>query len=105
MNEIMERLRKFNQDRDWDQYHQPANLAKSIVIESAELLECFQWDNDNFNKQHVAEELADVLCYAFQLADSLNMNITEIMNDKIDKNAIKYPIEKAKGSSKKYNEL
>lgn len=105
MNEILERLRKFNKDRDWDQYHQPANLAKSIVIESAELLECFQWDNDNFDRQHVAEEIADVLCYAFQLADSLDMDIKAIMNEKIDKNAKKYPIEKAKGSAKKYNEL
>ncbi len=103
-SDIKERIRSFIKARDWDQFHSPANLAKSIVIEAAELLENFQWDND-YELGKVAEELADVLIYSYQLADVLGCDIETIMNDKLDKNALKYPIEKAKGSSMKYTEF
>ena len=91
----IDRIRRFSEDRDWDQFHGPANLAKSIVIEAAELLECFQWCDDNFNLQHVKEELADVLIYSYMMADNLDFDIDEIISEKLKKNAIKYPVEKA----------
>lgn len=105
MEQIIERLVKFNQDRDWDQFHSPVNLSKSIMIEAAELLEHFQWSNEMDNKEAVIEELADVLLYASQLAERLGVNPIEIMNNKMDKNEAKYPADKARGSSKKYTEL
>lgn len=104
MKRVIEEIRKFNQDRDWDQFHSPENLAKSIAIEAGELLECFQW-NDNYNLEEVKEELADVMNYCVQMADKLNVELEEIMLEKIRKNAEKYPVEKAKGSAKKYTEL
>ena len=103
--ETIERIRKFSDDRDWDQFHTPANLAKSISIEANELLECFQWDETNFNKEHVKEELADVLVYCRNMLDALDLDEDEIVNSKMDKNETKYPVEKAKGNSKKYDEL
>lgn len=105
LDNILYDIDKFNKDRDWDQFHAPANLAKSISIEAAELLECFQWNDDNYNLNKVKEELADVLIYALQMSLKLNLNPLEIIKEKIQKNAEKYPISKAKGSSKKYNEL
>ena len=105
IKELMELIDKFNKDRDWDQYHSPSNLSKSICIEACELLECFQWDNENFNIEDVKEELADVMIYCLQLAIKLGVNPIEIMKTKIDKNALKYPVEKAKGSSAKYDKL
>ena len=102
MEDVKKAVVKFTKDRDWDQFHSPANLAKSIAIESGELLECFQW-NDNFNKEYVCEELADVVNYAILLADKLDVNLEEIIMQKIEKNSKKYPIEK--GNSKKYTEL
>jgi len=102
--ETINKIIKFRDNRNWKQFHTPENLAKSISIESAELLECFQW-NDNFNKKEVIEELADVLIYCIYLADALNVNIEDIINDKIDLNNEKYPLDKSKGTSKKYNEL
>ena len=104
MEEVKEAVIKFTKDRDWDQFHSPANLAKSIVIESGELLECFQWD-DNFDKQKVCEELADVVNYAILLADKLNVEIEDIVMAKLKENSKKYPIDKSKGNSKKYTEL
>ena len=101
---IMEIL-KFTEDRDWDQYHTPVNLAKSICIESAELLECFQWSNEEYDLDHVKEELADVMVYCVDLVYKLGLDMDEIIHDKMQKNAAKYPVEKAKGSAKKYNEL
>ncbi len=95
---------KFRDDRDWKKFHTPENLAKSISIESAELLECFQW-NKNFNKKEVNEELADILIYCIYLVDALEINIEDIINDKIELNSKKYPLDKSKGSSKKYNKL
>ncbi len=104
MEEVKEAVIKFTKDRDWDQFHSPANLAKSIVIESGELLECFQWD-ENFDKQKVCEELADVVNYAILLADKLNVKIEGIVMAKLKENSKKYPIDKSKGNSKKYTEL
>ena len=103
--ETLDRIRKFTDDRDWDQFHSPANLAKSIVIEAAELLECFQWDNDNYNLQDVKEELADVMVYCQNLADKLGLDPDEIINMKMDQNEAKYPVDKAKGKSDKYDQL
>lgn len=105
MKETMERIKKFRDDRDWQQFHTPSNLAKAISIESGELLEEFLWDNDNFNLQNVKEELADVMIYCIHMANALDVNIEDIINMKMDKNEMKYPIEKAKGKSTKYTEL
>ena len=105
MKETMERIKKFRDDRDWQQFHTPSNLAKAISIESGELLEEFLWDNDNFNLQNVKEELADVMIYCIHMANTLDVNIEDIINMKMDKNEMKYPVEKAKGKSSKYKEL
>ena len=99
------RIRQFSDDRDWDQFHTPANLAKSIVIEAAELLECFQWSDTEYDLQHIKEELADVLVYSQNLLDKLGLDADEIINMKMDQNEAKYPVEKAKGSAAKYTEL
>ena len=105
MKETMERIKKFRDDRDWQQFHTPSNLAKAISIESGELLEEFLWDNDNFTLQNVKEELADVMIYCIHMANALDVNIEDIINMKMDKNELKYPVEKAKGKSTKYTEL
>ena len=104
MEDVKKAVVKFTQDRDWDQFHSPANLAKSIAIESGELLECFQW-NDNYDKENVCNELADVVNYAILLADKLDVNLEDIIMTKLEENSKKYPVEKSKGSSKKYTEL
>ena len=104
-NETINRIRKFTEDRDWDQFHSPENLAKSIVIEAAELLECFQWNNEEFDIQHVKEELADVIVYVQDLLDKLGLDADEIVNMKMEQNEKKYPVEKAQGSAAKYDEL
>ena len=103
--ETVSRIRKFTEDRDWDQFHSPANLAKSIVIEAAELLECFQWSVDNYDLEHVKEELADVIVYSQNLLDKLGLDADEIVNMKMSQNEAKYPVEKAKGKSDKYTKL
>ena len=103
--ETIERIRRFTTDRDWDRFHSPANLAKSIVIEAAELLECFQWSEDGYDEQHVKEELADVLVYCRDLLDRLNLDEDEIVNMKMDMNEKKYLVEKARGSAEKYDRL
>lgn len=103
--ETIDRIRKFTEDRDWDQFHSPANLAKSIVIEAAELLECFQWSDDEYDLQHIKEELADVMVYSQNLLDKLKLDADEIVNMKMSMNEAKYPIEKAKGTATKYNQL
>ena len=103
--ETIDRIRKFSDDRDWDQFHSPSNLTKSLVIEAAELLECFQWDNDNYDIQHVKEELADVIVYCQHLLDKLDFDVDEIVNMKMDQNEAKYPVEKAKGKNNKYDNL
>lgn len=103
---ILGELRRFNQERDWDQFHNGKDLAIGLAVEASELLESFLWKSpEDANLEKVREELADVLNYAFQLADKYNLDVKEIMLEKIHKNATKYPVEKAKGSAKKYNEL
>ena len=104
MKELEEKIVKFAEDRDWLQFNTPENLAKSISIEAGELLECFQWNN-NYDIEEVKEELADVLNYCIQMANKLNLDPKQIVLDKMKKTAIKYPIEKAKGTSTKYNKL
>ena len=94
--ETIDRIRKFTEDRNWDQFHSPANLAKSIVIEAAELLECFQWSDEEYDLQHVKEELADVLVYSQNLLDKLELDADEIINMKMSQNEAKYPVDKAK---------
>ncbi len=103
--ETIDRIRKFTEDRDWDQFHSPSNLAKSIVIEAAELLECFQWDDNNYYEQHVKEELADVMVYCQNLVDKLGFDADEIINMKMSQNEAKYPVDKAKGKADKYDQL
>ena len=104
-DKTIERIRKFTADREWDKFHSPGNLAKSISIESNELLECFQWDDDTFDLQHVKEELADVIVYCQNMLDKLNLDVNEIVNMKMSMNEEKYPIEKAKGKALKYDKL
>ena len=104
-NDTIERIRKFTEDRDWDQFHSPENIAKSIVIEAAELLECFQWSGTGYDRIKVEEELADVLVYCRNMLDKLGLDEDEIVNKKMEQNEAKYPIEKAKGSSVKYDQL
>ena len=104
MEELIKRIIKFNEERDWDQFHSPENLAKSISIEAGELLECFQWNNE-FDINEVKEELADVINYCLLLADKLKLNPEQIVLDKMGKTAKKYPVAKAKGKSTKYNKL
>lgn len=105
LKELSIMIKKFNEARDWDQFHSPANLAKSISIEANELLECFQWDDENYCIDDVKEELADVFNYCIQMADKLNVDLKEIVVEKLKKTEEKYPIEKAKGVSTKYNRL
>ena len=105
MEKAIERIRKFNKDRDWEQFHTPENLAKSIVIEAGELLECFQWSDSDYDLGHVKEELADVLVYCRNLLDALGLDEDEIVNTKMTQNEAKYPAEKARGSSAKYDQL
>ncbi|MDY3904042.1 MAG: nucleotide pyrophosphohydrolase [Candidatus Enteromonas sp.] len=105
LEKLMNRIDSFNKDREWDQFHSPSNLAKSISIESGELLECFQWNNDDYDIEDLKEELADVLNYCLQMANVLKVDPIEIVNAKMDKNEKKYPVSKAKGVSTKYNKL
>ena len=102
--ETIDRIRKFTEDRDWDQFHTPANLAKSISIEANELLECYQW-SDDADLEHVREELADVIVYCQNLLDKLGLDVDEIVNSKMAKNEAKYPVEKARGCAAKYDQL
>ena len=101
--ETIERIKKFTADRDWDQFHTPANLAKSISIEANELLECFQWSDTDYDLEEVKDELADVIVYCIDMLDKLGLDVDEIINRKMSKNEAKYPVEKAKGNSTKYN--
>ena len=102
---LSKRIDKFNKDRDWDQFHSPVNLAKSISIEASELLECFQWNDQDYNRDNVLEELADVTNYCIQMAQVMGVDLLEIVNAKMDKTEKKYPVNKAKGVSTKYNKL
>ena len=103
--QVKQRIDKFITDRDWRQFHTPCNLAKSISIEASELLECFQWSDTDYDLEHVKEELADVLNYCIQMSQVLNLDIVDILNAKMDKTEKKYPLEKSKGVSTKYDKL
>lgn len=106
IKEIVEALLKFRNERDWEQFHNPKDLALAINVEAGELLELFLWKNaDDANKEKVKEELADIFAFAFLLAEKYQFDVKEIVLEKIRQNAEKYPVEKAKGTAKKYNEL
>lgn len=104
MHNLIQKIKEFNEKRDWDQFHSPENLAKSISIESGELLECFQWNSD-YEIEEVKSELADVINYCLLLADKIGVDPEKIVLDKMNVTALKYPVEKAKGVSTKYNKL
>ena len=104
MNELINKLRQFRDDREWKQFHTPENLAKSISIEAGELLECFQWEK-TYKPENVKDELADVFLYCLLMADSLEVDLIDIAKLKLKKNIEKYPVEKSRGKSNKYNEL
>ena len=105
VNEVL----KFRDDRDWKQFHDPKDLAISISLEASELLEIFQWSRDDVycldKIDKIKEELADVVNYCILMADACNLDLDKIITDKIKLNAAKYPVDKAKGTSAKYNEL
>jgi dCTP diphosphatase len=102
--DVIAALREFNRERDWEQFHTPENLAKSISIEAAELLECFQW-SAKAEPAKVQEELADVLIYAYLLAEKMGLDPNKIALDKLEVSRQKYPVDKARGRSTKYDEL
>jgi NTP pyrophosphatase (non-canonical NTP hydrolase) len=106
MKDIIEALIKFRDERDWEQFHNSKDLALAINVEAGELLELFLWKNhDEANKEKIKEELADVFAFAFLLAEKYNFDVKDIILEKIKKNGEKYPVDKSKGSAKKYNEL
>lgn len=104
MKKAIEEIKKFNEERDWDQFHSPENLAKSVAIEAGELLECFQW-NSEYDSDHVKEELADVMNYCLLLCDKLELDPEIIILEKLEETKKKYPVEKSKGKSTKYDKL
>lgn len=101
---LIRAIHDFNQEMDWDKFHTPENLAKSISIEAGELLECFQWDNE-YDKDDVCEELADVYSYCLMMAESIGVDLNEVTMDKLEKTKAKYPVDKFRGISTKYNKL
>jgi NTP pyrophosphatase (non-canonical NTP hydrolase) len=102
--QVLARLQEIVDERNWSQFHSEANLAKSISIEAAELLENFQWA-DEVNRKEVIDELADVLTYSFLLADKLGVSPAQIVMDKLEQTQAKYPVDKARGRSTKYDRL
>ena len=106
INEILDALKKFRDDRDWEQFHNPKDLAVALNVEAGELLELFLWKHhDDANVEKVKRELADVFSFAILLADKYGVDIKQIILDKVAENAVKYPVEKARGTAKKYDEL
>lgn len=109
MKSTIEKINKFRDDRDWRKFHNEKDLAISISLEASELLELFQWkeskDVTSKSLKRIKEELADVFIYSIMLADNLNLEIEKIIDEKLEKNARKYPVEISKGSNKKYTEL
>lgn len=112
MRDVMNRIRQFRDERDWLQFHDPKNLAVSVAIEAAELLEEFQWKDKEqsfahaeTNRERIADEIADVAIYLLELTDILKIDLAAAIHSKLDKNALKYPVEKSRGNSKKYTEL
>jgi NTP pyrophosphatase (non-canonical NTP hydrolase) len=109
---LRDELRRFAAERDWEQFHSPKNLAAALAVEAAELLEPFQWLTEEESRRltpeqaaAVREEMADVLLYLVRLADKLGVDLGEAAREKLRRNAEKYPVEKARGSSRKYSEL
>jgi dCTP diphosphatase len=112
IEDLRDALRQFAKDRDWDQFHSPKNLASALIVEAAELLEHFQWLPSGAQSEltpgrlaAIEEELADVLIYLIRLADKLDVDLVSAARRKLEKNAEKYPVEKARSSSKKYTEF
>ena len=112
VKKITEKIKKFRDERDWLQFHDPKNMAVSIILEASELLEHFQWKTKEevekyveTNKEEISDEIADIALYLFELADNLGVDLIKAMEKKMAKNEKKYPVEKAKGSHKKYNKL
>ena len=112
LTELRDALRQFAREREWDQYHSPKNLASALAVEAAELLERFQWLTEDESRNlppaelaKVREEIADVLNYLVRLADKLDVDLLEAARDKIKVNALKYPVDKSRGSARKYSEL
>ncbi len=109
IEEIIEALIRFRNERDWEQFHDSKNLATAISIEAAELNELFLWktikESEEVDKEKIKEELADILSFCFLLAEKHNLDIKQVILDKVKMNALKYPVDKAKGNAKKYNEL
>lgn len=109
MKELMNKINQFRDDRDWRKFHNEKDLAISISLEASELLELFQWKNSEevveSSLNEIKEELADVLIYSLMMADNLNLDVEDIIKNKLDLNERKYPVEKSRGSNKKYNEL
>ena len=112
LDKIQTRIREFRDERDWMQFHNPKNLAISLVLEATEVLEHFQWKSPEQSEAHaveardeIADEIADVAVYLIELADNLGIDLEQAILGKLDKNSAKYPVEKAKGNSKKYTEL
>ena len=104
MKNLYDEVMEFVNERDWDQFHSPENLAKSISIEAGELLECFQWSGE-YDKTAVCEELADVVTYCIMMADKLGVELEDVVRNKLEKTKSKYPVEKCKGVSTKYDKL
>jgi len=106
INHIIHELIKFRNERDWEQFHNPKDLALAIAVEAGELLELFLWKSPEDAKiERVKEELADIFAFAFLLAEKYNLDVEDIVIEKIRKNNDKYPIEKSKGTARKYTEL
>jgi len=106
MNEIIDALKKFRDERDWQQFHNPKDLSLALSIEAAELLEAFLWKRpEDADLPKIREELADVFSFAFLLADACELDVKDIVLAKIKQNEEKYPVSKAKGTARKYNEL
>jgi NTP pyrophosphatase (non-canonical NTP hydrolase) len=106
MNEIIDALKKFRDERDWKQFHNPKDLSLALSIEAGELLEAFLWKQpEDADQQKIREELADVFAFAFLLADACELDVKDIVLAKIRKNEEKYPVSKAKGTARKYDEL
>lgn len=112
IKKITGKIKKFRDERDWLQFHDPKNMAVSIMLEASELLEHFQWKTKaevaeyiEHNCESVQEEIADIAMYLFELADNLGISLIDAMEKKLKKNAVKYPVSKAKGIHKKYNQL
>ena len=112
LESIKQQLREFSKERDWDQFHSPKNFSMALIVECAELVEHFQWLTEEQSKRlpeetldEVSLEMADIMIYLIRLADKLDVDLIDVVNQKIKLNAIKYPVEKSKGLATKYNKL